>query len=211
MGPIRGATATYTVIDECRQFGKNDILSLLDHKIREAEREIKADLHAQLYGRKPETNPLRQAIADAYDQVTMGQVIDKTLNTYKDRITEQIFTESPILKGLSNLRQEKDMTDSNTIARAAVDKRKEKRAKDRVEALGDYLDGIDWEDGDTISWSVRFKTNADKRYNYVAVKGGPSWYITGDSCRYGNDELTAKIVALSLDGKVEIDGWDDSL
>jgi hypothetical protein len=187
---------------------RSDLLSLLDHKIRLAEQEIKADLHRQLYGRTPETNPLRQAIADAYDQVTLGQVIDRTLNTYKAQITQQIYTESPILGAL---RQEKKVTDSNCIARAAVAKRAEKRAARRTDEVGDYIDSIDWEDGDTVAWSVNFKTKPDKTYNYVALRGGDNWFITGDGCRYDDDGLTAKLVALSLDGKVRIPDWEIEL
>jgi hypothetical protein len=208
-GPYRGRSATFTVIDECRQVGKNELLCLLDHKVEQAQKEITADLHAMLYGRKPERNPLRQAIADAYDQVTYNAAISSTLATYKKQITEQIFTESPILTALN--RQEKPVSDSNCIARAAVAKRAEKRAARRTDEVGDYLDAIDWEDGDTVAWSVNFKSKPEKTYNYVALRGGESWFITGDGCRYDDDGLTAKLVALSLDGKVRIPDWEIEL
>jgi hypothetical protein len=187
-------------------------LSLLDRKVQEAEDELKRYLSAQLYGRKPEKNPLRQAIADAYDQVTHEAAISSTLATYKDRITEQVFKESPILKGLSTYRQEyPDMTDSTCIARAAVAKRAEKRAAKRVDRIGDFLDENEWEDGETLSWTVNFKGTANKTYHYVAVKGGANWFITGDPNRYDDDAFTAKLVALSLDGKVHIKDWDEDL
>jgi hypothetical protein len=181
---------------------------LLNKKVAEAEANLKAELHSQLWGRKPESNPLRQTIANAYDQVTYETVTSSTLSAYKDRISQQIFSESPILKGLASLRQEKEVTinSSNAIALEAVAKRKEKRAKTRVAFVGDYLEDNEWEDGDTVSWTVNFHTNAAKTYHYVAVRGGYYWYITGDAAKYTPSDLTAKIVALSLDGKLVLDG-----
>jgi hypothetical protein len=58
---------------------------------------------------------------------------------------------------------------------------------------------------------VNFKGTANKTYHYVAVRGGANWFITGDASRYDDDSLTAKLVALSLDGKVHLNDWDEDL
>jgi hypothetical protein len=193
-----------------RQYDSTHYYDLLNKKVAEAEASLKAELSAQLYGRKPEKNPLRQAIADAYDQVTINAAMSSTLATYKDRITEQIFKESPILEALKQEGRTVE-TNSNCIAKAAVAKRAEKRAARRVDRIGDFLDENEWEDGETLSWTVNFKGTANKTYHYVAVRGGANWFITGDPNRYDNDSFTAKLVALSLDGKVHILDWDEDL
>lgn len=205
----KGKTATFTVLDECRSWDSTPYYDLLNKKVAEAEASLKAELHAQLYGRKPESNPLRQAIADAYDQVTHEAAISRTLSTYKDQISKQIFMESPILAALN--RQEKDVTENRSVAQAAMDKRREKKAKAVVELLGDFLDDEHWEDGDTIAWVVNFHSNPDKTYHYVALKGGYHWYVTGTATRYTNDELVVKLTTLALEGRVVIDSWDDPL
>lgn len=190
-----------------RQYGKSDILRLLDTKVEAVEAALRQELQDQLFGRKPEKNPLRQAIADAYDETTFNNAMSVTLDKYKQDITENIFTESPILAAL----RKEPMSNERSVAQEAVDKRKEKKAKAVVEVVGNFLDNEDWENGDTIAWKVNFHSNADKTYHYVAVKGGYHWYVTGTATQYTNDELLVKLTTLALEGRVEVDGWDDPL
>lgn len=190
-----------------RQYGKSDILRLLDTKVEAVEAALRQELQDQLFGRKPEKNPLRQAIADAYDETTFNNAMSATLDKRKQDITENIFTESPILAAL----RKEPMSNERSVAQEAVDKRKEKKAKAVVEVVGNFLDNEDWENGDTIAWKVNFHSNADKTYHYVAVKGGYHWYVTGTATQYTNDELLVKLTTLALEGRVVVDGWDDPL
>jgi hypothetical protein len=129
----------------------------------------------------------------------------------KKQIEEQIFREHPLLKQLRiNKEKERAMYDDEEIARKAVGKRKEARAKLVAEKVGEYFEDSEWGNGDLACWSVVFTATPDRTYHYVAVKGGSWWYITGDSSRYSVDDIVEKIVTLSLKGTVVGDwGGDD--
>jgi hypothetical protein len=48
------------------------------------------------------------------------------------------------------------------------------------------------EDGDILVWSKQF-TEGGKKYDYVARRGGGSWYITGNTQHYSWVELLEEI------------------
>lgn len=102
---------------------------------------------------------------------------------------------------LNNKPESKDMNDSD-IARRAVEKRKEERAALVAEVIGSFFEGSEWASGDYVSWSVSFHETPDKTYNYVAVRGGSRWYVTGDSSPYTVDGIVTRIVDLALRGTI---------
>ena len=101
--------------------------------------------------------------------------------------------------------------DEANIALAAVRKRKEAKAADVVEAVGDYLEGTDWEDGNTIAWTVEFHDTQGRTYHYVAVRGGNRWYITGDAGKWNTESLTGHITELALRGTLMFEDWEAAL
>jgi hypothetical protein len=165
-------TANYRTATAATILSESSILNLLNRKTEQAKQEMVMDWERSLFGSK-ERNPLRQAIADAYDEVV-------------------------------NKQEEIEVSETNA-AWDAVNKRKEKKAEARVEKVADYLDDTAWDDGDTVTWKTTFHANTAKEYCYVAVRGGPHWYITGDNTKYTSDGLTAKIVGQSCDGRVVIE------
>lgn len=175
---------------------KHAFANLLERKVKEAKAELEADLNKKLFG-----EPVKKVAA------TVPFTQEMLRDAYMKPLTEQVFRESPILSYLNNQTKEKKMSDE-TIAAEAVKKRKEARAADVVEIIGDFLEGAEWENGDTTSWSVKFHDTPDKTYNYVALRGGNRWYITGDGYKYSTDELVEKITTLALRGEVESPDFD---
>lgn len=167
---------------------------LLYRKVREAEKALAADLEQQLFygsSKRVKPNPeLRKAIGDAYDA---------TMASYMDKLTDNVFRESPIMEHLK--KKEKEM--------GAVDKIVAEREEARARAVFDKLD-LMWEDmGDLVSFDVKFDANG-KTYNYAARLGGDGlWYITGKDTfgRRGEEfkaylaELAVRAHEMSLEGE----------
>jgi hypothetical protein len=180
----------------------NSITGLLDRKVREASEAMKLELNNQLFGQpKKERNFLRQCIADAVDehmppQTSLRSVNEVLKDAYLPQLKENIFG-SPSFTQQYPTKEEMKVSDL-TIASEAVRKRKEARAEAAAESIGDFLEGMEWSDGDTTSWEVSFHDTPDKTYHYVALRGGARWYITGDGTKYTTDMLIEKIVEQHL-------------
>jgi hypothetical protein len=202
------------------------IMGLLQKKMREAQDQMKEQLTAELFGEEREVvnRPLRKAIEDAWDTTTGGEPpkykydygnvamsgMDKLIKEqYMPDIEKNLFQETPMMRAWKKER-EMGMDEAN-IALEAVRKRKEAKAADVVEAVGDFLENTDWEDGDTLRWTVEFYVTQGKTFHYVAVRGGNRWYITGDAGKWDTDSLTGHIATLALKGTLMFEDWEKPL
>ena len=182
-------------LDEHMPNTKYGFANLLEKQTSAAIKEMKADLDKQLWGGAPPTN------AAQYKYGTMKiPVTDEILkDLYMAPMRENIMTESTIMKYLQP--KERKMSNESNIAIEAVRKRKEKRAKEVVEYVADFLEFTNFENGDIVTWTVVFP-DSDKMYHYAALKGGSLWYITGDSYKFTTDDLVSKVTELALRGTV---------
>jgi hypothetical protein len=189
------------------------LLSLLEKKVKEAKEEMSQELNKQLFGSPPPQpdSELKRIIRAAVEEhmpnthttgtnaTTYTPMFQAYLSSSTTALKQNIFDGSPLRTHLKEM--EKEMSNEATIAAEAVRKRKEAKAEETVEYIGDFLESSDWVDGDTVDWTVEFP-ESDKVYHYVALKGGARWYITGDGAKYSTDDLIGKITELALRGKV---------
>lgn len=96
------------------------------------------------------------------------------------------------------------------IVRKAVDKKKEERAENLVEYMTGFFDDGEFEDGDTIGWTCRFRNN-EKVYRYSAIKSGGMWYITNRNGSFDDMEMVKIITTLAIDGTVVLAGDEEPL
>ena len=141
-----------------------------------------------------------------YGKVTMSGMDKLIKEQYMPAIEKNLFQETATMR----MMKEREMDEAN-IALEAVRKRKEAKAADVVKAVGDYLEGMDWEDGNTIYWTVEFHDTPGKTYHYVAVRGGNRWYITGDAGKWNTECLTGHITELALKGTLMFEDWEAAL
>lgn len=200
--------------------GGGAFTALLDKKVKEAKEAMAMEMERQLYGTKH--NPeLRKCIADAVDQHMpayreqykqeypqrgFAEISASALNEYKKAVTDNIFKESPIIEALK-ADKENAVTDYDIAAKAAM-RRKEARADQVIDIVGDYFENSDWGDGDTVSWAVEFNDTPGKTYHYVAVRGGNYWFITADERKYSTDMIVEHITYLALRGFITSEHFD---
>lgn len=170
---------------------ESESASLLDREARALKERFVKDLNRQIFRDAPKSAP----------------VTFSALAEYRDQINQNIYSATAISELLMKQVPKEDTVSTESIVAEVAAAKKKKRAEEIVEYLDGYFGSSDFDEGDTVSWSCRFK-DGSKAYQYAAIKGDRFWYVTYDKSQYTTDELIAKIAVLAIDGDV-VFGDDD--
>ena len=153
-------------------YGKRPaFLDLLEHKTKEAELQMKANLERELFGVRgwEQTNPYKREAETEMRNEGLRAVIAAAW----DEANEKKRAEA-----------EREMDINFEAVAAVADERAEDRARLMFKAIDEiFNETLVIETGVTVTWSAVFDTGG-KEYNYAGILAGDGkWYVTGSETK----------------------------